>query len=183
MTSDPVPIDNRKDMLLLILAAENGEPIVGVTRLQKYLFLLQQRHGWDKRFTEPYRFRAYDYGPFDAQIYDDLQFFQNLGFIEARSVGPEPATERDELRGASEDWGVSDPEVRPWEEESSVFEYRLTDRGHAFANRIELGREDRRTLDAIKRRWNGRPLRDLLRWLYHEFPRFAENTKLRHLRG
>jgi hypothetical protein len=184
VTNDQVPVDNRKDMLLLVLAAEDGEPVVGVTRLQKYLFLLQEKHQWDKRFrfSEPYRFRAYDYGPFDAQIYDDLAFFENVGFIEAEDGGPEPASERDELRGASDDAGLTDPEVRPWEETNFVRRYRLTEDGLNFARRIAVSDDDRSTVEDMKRRWNERPLRELLRWLYAEYPEYAENTKLRQLK-
>jgi hypothetical protein len=185
VTLDPVQVDNRKDMLLLLLAARDGEPVVGVTRMQKYLFLLQQQHAWDRRFrfSEPYQFRAYDYGPFDSQVYDDLQFFENLDFIKAEPAGPEPASERDELRGATDDWGLADPEVRPWEEASSVFRFALTDKGLEFARRIQLSDEDRQTLEDLKSHWNKRPLRDLLKWLYSEFPKYAENTKLRHLKA
>lgn len=173
-------VDNRKDFLLLVLAASGEEPVVGVTRLQKYMFLLQQQYGWDAKFAiaEPYEFRAYDYGPFDAQIYDDLQFFQNIGFVEASEDGPEPVIERDELRRASDDWGVSDSEVKPWDETSEVLSYRLTDKGKQFVSEIELDEADRNTVEALKSEWNRKPLRDLLKWLYQSYPKFAENTVL-----
>lgn len=184
MAEEAVPVDNRKDMLLLVLAAEDGKPVLGVTRLQKYLFLLQEEHNWHKRFgfSEPYRFRAYDYGPFDSQIYDDLAFFENVGFLTAEDGGPEPASERDELRGASDDAGLTDPEVRPWEEASQVRRYKLTPAGMAFAQRIALPEADRGTVEQMKQRWNDRPLRELLRWLYQEYPAYAENTKLSQLK-
>jgi len=58
---DQIEVDNRKDLLLLLLAAAGGEPVVGVTRLLKYVFLLQHGRGWGERFhlAEPYDFGAY----------------------------------------------------------------------------------------------------------------------------
>jgi hypothetical protein len=35
----------------------------------------------------------------------------------------------------------------------------------------------------LKSKWNGRPLQDLLRWLYQTYPEWATNTRLTHLRA
>ena len=184
----PIQIDNRKDFLLLLLAAPGesgeGEPIVGVTRLQKYLFLLQQECEWDKRFNirEPYRFEAYNYGPFDSQLYDDLQLLENAGLVERQDAGPEPLAENDEARQLAYEWGTVDPDFAPWEEENRIYRYVLTPRGRDFVQRYQLADQDWQLLASLKR-WNKRPLQELLRWLYKKYPQWAENTKLKHLRG
>jgi len=184
-----IQIDNRKDFLLLLLAAhgehEDAEPVVGVTRLQKYLFLLQKEHEWDRRFhvSDPYEFEAYDYGPFDAQLYDDLVMLENAGLIQTSSAGPEPSAENNESRRRDFDWATVDRELAPWESEDQIQRYALTGRGREFASRYEISPEDTAVLADLKRKWNGRPLQDLLRWLYQTYPEWATNTRLTHLRA
>jgi uncharacterized protein YwgA len=182
---DQIQVDNRKDMLLLLLAASGGEPVVGVTRLLKYVFLLQHGHGWGERFhlAEPYDFGAYDFGPFDSQIYDDLVLLENVGLIESVPTDqPEPRAERGEMELQALESGTSDPEVAPWEAEDVVRQYALTDKGCEFVERFQLDATARGELGAIKKQWNQRSLTELLRWLYKEYPDYATKTKLTHLR-
>lgn len=182
---DQLQVDNRKDLLLLLLAAADGEPVVGVTRLLKYVFLLQHGHRWEERFSleEPYDFGAYHFGPFDSQIYDDLALLENVGLIESVPTDqPEPRAERGELELQALESGTSDPEVAPWEAEDVVRQYALTDKGRDFVERFQLDETARGELDEIKQRWNHRSLTELLRWLYQEYPEYATETKLTHLR-
>lgn len=182
---DQLEIDNRKDMLLLLLAAVDGEPVIGVTRLLKYVFLLQHGKHWDERFqlAEPYDFGAYHLGPFDSQIYDDIALLENVGLIESTATDqPEPRAERGELELQALESGTSDPEVAPWETEDVVKQYALTDKGRAFVARFHIDPSARGELEELKHRWNHRSLTELLRWLYSEYPEYATETKLSHLR-
>jgi hypothetical protein len=104
-----------------------------VTRLQKYLYLLQDQEGWGEKLgASRYQFRAYDYGPFDDQLYADLDFLENLGLIAKQPVGEEPLSESGEEQQASESWGTSDPEFAPWAADQEIWAYRLTDKGRDY---------------------------------------------------
>lgn len=182
--SETTPVDNRKDLLLLVLAAADGAPVVGVTRLQKYLFLLQEREHWKSKLNRPYEFRAYDFGPFDDQIYADLDFLENLGLIEKKPSGAEPAAESGEERAASESWATRDPEFAPEESTEAIWAYRLTSQGREFVRqRLKIDEGDREPIENLKMQWNSVPLAQFLQWLYREYPEMAENTKLKHLRA
>jgi len=181
--STSAPADNRKDLLLLILAAADAAPVVGVTRLQKYLYLLQEHHGWRRQLRKPYSFRAYDFGPFDDQVYADLDFLENVALIEKTPAGEEPAAEAGEQRATSDSWATSDPEFAPWDEDRKIWQYRLTPRGRRFVEQLRLENSEREAIEDVKRQWNGRPLVQLLRWLYNTYPDTAVNTKLTHLRN
>ncbi len=93
-------VDNRKDLLLLTLAANDAAPVLGVTRLQKYLYVLQEHQGWREHLKSTYDFRPYDFGPFDDQLYADLDFLENLELIERSPAGEEPGAESGEQRAA-----------------------------------------------------------------------------------
>lgn len=177
-------VDNRKDLLLLVLAADAGAPVVGVTRLQKYMYVLQEHRGWGRRLTTSYDFEPYDFGPFDDQLYADLDFLENLGLIEKSRAGEEPAAENGEERATSESWGTSDPEFAPWEADATIWQYSLSPKGRAFVtDHLQLDDEDREVIEHLKREWNSRPLSSLLRWLYATDPPSAVNTKLAHLKA
>jgi hypothetical protein len=182
--SPAAPVDNRKDLLLLVLAAAEGAPVVGVTRMQKYLFLLQEMADWKSRLNRPYEFRPYDFGPFDDQIYADLDFLENLELIEKEPSGEEPSAESGEERKASESWGTRDPEFAPEAANETIWAYRLTGKGREFVEaNLEVGEEDQEQIENLKQRWNSVPLAQFLRWLYSEYPQMAANTKLTHLRA
>lgn len=176
-------VDNRKDLLLLVLGALDAAPVVGVTRLQKYLYLLQTDYHWAEHFqlSRPYSFRPYDYGPFDSQVYADLEFLRNVGFVEAKPLGEEPRAENDELKLLATEWATSDPEFAPWEEEEPVAAYSLTKEGQDFVRQFSLDQQRAQELEDLKARWNDRSLTALLRWLYQSHPDSATNTKLKHL--
>jgi hypothetical protein len=182
--SEATPVDNRKDLLLLTLAAAGCAPVVGVTRLQKYMYLLQEQEGWKARLKRPYEFRAYKYGPFDDQIYADLDFLENLHLIEREACGEEPSAENGEEKAASESWATRDPEFAPEAASATIWAYRLTDAGRRFVEeRLQVDEADKESVEQLKRRWNSVPLAEFLRWLYREHPDMAENSKLAHLRS
>src|SRR5712691_3694622 len=70
-----------RDWLLLLLALDNTEPRDPV-RLQKGMFLLAEESGVDP--GERYACRAYDYGPFSSQIYDDIELLVAHGLVEVQ---------------------------------------------------------------------------------------------------
>lgn len=183
-TEPALEIDNRKDLLLLVLAASGREPVVGVTRLQKYLFLLQEEYRWHEEFglQDPYRFAAYDFGPFDSQLYDDLQLLENAGLISREAAGAESSAENQEARRWAYDWATIDREVMPWEEDNQIYRFELTPKGEEFVERYRLDPAKVKQLEEIKDAWNRKPLQALLRWLYKKYPTWASNTKLEHLR-
>jgi hypothetical protein len=59
----------RRDWTLLVIAAAGGEALSPV-QLQKAVFIIGQELAVGKNF---YKFRAYDYGPFDAMVYSDAE--------------------------------------------------------------------------------------------------------------
>lgn len=88
-------------LLLLGVGAEGGisEGLGGITRLQKYLFLLEKEGGIIPKEGN-FQFEAYKAGPYSSQLYDDLEFLENLGLIESEVTAQatvEEATEIEEL--------------------------------------------------------------------------------------
>src|SRR2546423_741600 len=95
-----MPEIGRRDLaLLLIGAGADGtlaDSVGGLTRLQKYLFLLEQE-GKVTPVGDGFEFVPYKAGPYSARLYDDLEFLENLGLIRSEIVGQSSEAEADEV--------------------------------------------------------------------------------------
>lgn len=134
-----------KDWLVLTLDSQH-EPI----RIQKTLFKLAREA--DLPRGEAYVFRPYNWGPFSAQIYQDVDHLVLAGVAERV---PQP--------GAS--WAS----------------YRLTASGRSIAAglREKADPEALRALERISAWVDDRPFGQLLRDLYADYPEMAEQSLFR----
>jgi hypothetical protein len=187
----PRKIDNRKDILLLMLYSPGrtddvNEPIVGRTRIVKMMFLFREealphfRRGTEITADNFYNFFAWNFGPFSQQVYDDLNFFALRGFVdvsEAEEEGlPESAEEWHEWLSQS---GATEDAAEPEEYREEVF--RLTPKGGAFASSLyeALSSAQSQLLREFKRRLTTTPLRAILRYVYNTYPKMTEQSKIR----
>jgi uncharacterized protein YwgA len=181
---------NRKDLLLALLYApgtsgETAEPIDGRTRLMKLLFLLQSELPASKHGASSgvYRFQAYHYGPFAKDVYEDLEFLENVGLVDG--VGRGDAGHADQ---SEEEKIVEDSTIGVAEDESAfLFEeqrYKLTLNGRQFVlTRVlpDLPEAILAKAQELKERFANVPLSSLLRFVYSAYPEYAKNSKLQHL--
>ena len=180
---------NRKDLLLLLLfspgpSKTEGEPIDGRTRLMKLLFLLQADFPIEKLLDlkQKYDFEAYHYGPFTKDVYDDLEFLENVGLVEVVTKGYASPVEQNEEEKLVEDTAIGEDEQTGllFQEES----YKLTDRGLKFVREKLAPTVPEQLIQAIhdlKTKFAALPLTSILRYVYSKHPESAENTKLKHL--
>ena len=181
---------NRKDLLLLLLfspgpSGQDAEPINGRTRLMKLLFLLQEDFRSDKllNLDRNYNFQAYHYGPFTKDVYDDLEFLENVGLIEVVSKGDASPVDQNEEEKLVDDTTIgedSDEIGLVFKEES----YTLTDRGIAFVKEKlapEVPEHLLTIIHDLKTKFGEMPLKAILRYVYSAHPEYAAKTKLQYL--
>ena len=140
----------RQDWLLLALS-KSPDGRMSPVQIQKALFLFGQEAG-DLIGTEFYSFKPYDYGPFDAAIYDDLRWMKREGHV-------------------ADEWRPG----RRWKN------YMITKSGQNAALGLEKDAEAR-LADFIGRivEWvKARSFSDLLRSVYAAYPDFAVNSVFR----
>jgi hypothetical protein len=72
----------REDVLLLLVDGAEGQFPIDPVRLMKGAFLVVRRgrNEWSQLFN----FQAYDYGPFDSQVYDTKDFLILRGLLDVR---------------------------------------------------------------------------------------------------
>lgn len=143
----PAKVSARKLTVLYLLdtagVAGPIRAIHGTTRLQKLLFLLEQRHQnlfgsayWDKDFS----YTPEKYGPADLQLYQDLEFLEAIGQITTGngvSTSETPDVEA-LLKSAEESVELALPEEQ--EEEELSFEYLMGDTSVDLTERKDSGR-------------------------------------------
>jgi uncharacterized protein len=75
--------DNQWDRLAMIAELAEKTPVeLGRTALMKYAYFLQTLRG----VPLGYHFSLYAYGPFDADVLDDLDYAQTLGAVQVKTA-------------------------------------------------------------------------------------------------
>lgn len=173
------PVETGLDVVLLLLYApgtsgEACEPVRGITRLQKLLFLLWKEGGFREDIPKLYNFEAYDFGPCVDDLYDDLEFAEDIELISIQEV-----PSGNEFEGGDEDAFLGDFGFK-LVKRATRRDFALTEAGQEAAKEVydNLDAERRRRLDQTKRRFNSMPFFDLLRYVYHKYPAFAKKSVL-----
>lgn len=179
-------------LLLLGIGAEGEitEGLGGITRLQKYLFLLEKEGGVTPKEGN-FQFEAYKAGPYSSKLYDDLEFLENLGLIQSEVTAQatvEEATEIEEL--TFDDLMADGAEVDNGEQydgfgASDACEERrfiLTGEGRTKVEGLLANAEYEPVVNAvrkIKSRFSNHSLSDLLYYVYTKYPDMTTESEIK----
>lgn len=149
---------NVKKLLPLSLLYEaNNHQVQGRTRMQKLVFLTQQR--LTDEGLEPYRYIAYDYGPFSKDLLDALEEYDEKDLIERRTE-------------------------RTWDG-SKKYIYQLTRKGKRNFEKNLRESEDAEEIEKIRAtsgdvigKFNKMSISKLLDYVYDAYPAYAEKSVL-----
>ena len=195
MDDKEVKISNCKDILLLLLYVQGKtkeicEPICGRTRLMKMMYLFEKEvyrnNNFDKNIPQKkmLTFEPYKYGPFSIDVFKDINFFVNIGYIEARTREGKDASVADieEFSKYLDEFmieGENTGEEPPFYEEE---EFTLIEKGKRFADTLygQLTEGQKAALINFKSRYNSFPLTFLLRYVYKTYPDSAERSEIRN---
>lgn len=183
-----------KDLILLFLyvpGVENElcEPISGRTRFTKLIFIFKKefykRFKFDKYIEEDDlpNFYPYDFGPFSIEVFEDLEFLSQSGFIESNLMddsGDATYAESMEYEWWKEETEYNSREYSEYIEE----EFRLTDEiGKKFIEEEglydQLSDNQKKVLSKFKKRFSNAPLNAILKYVYNKYPEMAEKSEIR----
>jgi len=125
-------------------------------------------------------FEPDNFGPFSPQVFSDLEFLVDTGFVAPRDIaGADPSEEElAEYRYWQVIDGV-DGEADALEHEQ---EFCLSDLGKEFVQSEfggALSPEEWGVLDSFKARCTSAPLRAILRYVYTRYPETTKKSKIR----
>jgi len=175
-----------KDILLLLLYVPGREgrvcePIPGRTMLQKMIFLFVKELLPKFRRDTPIsdadmpQFEAWRFGPFSRDVFDDVEFMVNIGFITVSSqlAASEPEeTESDVWQGT-----VGDLE----EGQGSTEIFRLSDTGIRYVTErlLDVFSENQiQALSRLKSNCLSAGLKSVLRYVYRRYPEAAAKSEI-----
>jgi predicted DNA binding CopG/RHH family protein len=158
-----------KELMVLLLHAPNKDgnsTVRGITRLQKLLFIIEQK------LASQSSFYAFNYGPFNEEVNDSARALEVAGFIrstEAAASGP-PSFEHMLATVVQRAGRGDDVEV----------EFTLSDRGHEAAEALrESDPKYERLFEliaSVREEWDTPQLGDLVDRVYATWPEYAEKS-------
>lgn len=142
------PSSSRSNWPLLALS-ESPEGRLSPAQIQKTLFLFGKK--WPKIVgREFYKFKPYNYGPFDSAVYSDLTALQMARHVRRVESGPR----------------------------SSWSEYEITDRGRVLAKNLAkpLKEDTISYLRSVASWARSVPFSHLIRTIYKLYPEYRKNS-------
>jgi uncharacterized protein YwgA len=189
-----MPSISRHNLTLLLLGVDAEgvvtEGLGGMTRLQKYLFLLEK-----ERLIVPsgegFAFEPYKAGPYSSKLYDDLEFLENLGYVESEITAESTDEETAEIEELSFDDLMGDGSEETDGERydgfgaSDAYEERrfiLTEEGRTKVQELLARDEYKPVIDAVRKvksRFAKHSLSDLLYYVYTKYPEMTVESEIK----
>ena len=185
-----------RDILLLFLyvpgvTGEENEPISGRTRLMKMMFIFERELYKKFRFDQMIEesdlpdFSPWLYGPFSKDVFDYVEFFRRIGFVEVTETPEDEAPVED-----AEEYGqwVAEMALSEDADQSDYSDYteesfRLTDRGMGFVRESglfdDLSENQRSALKEYKSRFNRASLYAILQYVYKNYPQMTAESQIK----
>jgi len=181
----------KTEIILNLLFADGRKPIVGTTRLQKLLFLVEHEKNI-KAKNESFAFEPFKFGPVSKSLYDDLEFLINIGFLEKTGEDSkisnysleaiEDIDAKDLLDDESEaNW--SEEDLEETDEKTAgddLVVYRITDKGIDYLRENDLvSTNETIEIQSIKKRYVKKSLVELLKYVYVKYPSYTTESVIK----
>ena len=165
------------DLMVLLLYANEGEEIRGITKLEKLIYLLLEEGDFKNYpdIVEEYTYKPYDFGPYSEGVYDNIEALKSMSMIDIREKKFENF--REVVDGMIYKY---DEDVKYIPEQKTVEIYRLNDRGRKVAEHLKkiLSPDEKKNIEDIKDKYNKMSLKELLQYVYTKYPESTEKSKI-----
>ena len=187
--SEEYQFENTLDLVLVLLYAKGVsgkkcEPIEGITRLQKFVFLLNQGRGAVElvEIAKEYEYQPYKMGPYSNELRDDLETLISLGLVKTEKLTYWIPDDLDDEEDAIKNMKAGiDSEYKKIES----YKYYLSNNGEKEGEGLwnSLTSKTRKALIEFKTFFNSLTLRQLLIFVYDQFPTYTGKSEIRQKLG
>jgi len=182
--SEPLAVEDSMDLLVVLLYAPGksglAEPVDGITRLQKLMFLLQQGVGPSQLVEEakPYTYTPYKMGPYSTQLLSDLEELKCDGIVTTERLDYWIPDDGDS--NVADAFDVEESSLSGKHVQSSRF-YLSNEWGIQVGADLwaSLSKRNQRELQEFKTFFNALPLRQLLIFTYDRFPSYTVKSEIK----
>lgn len=175
------------DYLLLLLYLNDKEPIKGSVRLIKMMFLFKEQIEpvLKKKGLESDKlpdFMAYNYGPFSKDVYEQVELFSGIGFIQMKDLNAsEEMSEVDDVVESEflDECYESDSELK---NDNNFWEYSILEKGCGFVESnllSEITNEQLDILEKFKKKVTDMSIKQLLYYVYTTYPDYTEKSLIK----
>jgi len=165
------------DLMVLLLYANKGGEIRGITKLEKLIYLLLKEGDFEDYpdILGEYSYKPYDFGPYSEGVYDNIEALKSMNMIGVREDKFENF--REVVDGMIYRYN-EDEEYLP--EQKIVEIYKLNERGRKVAEHLEktLTPDERGNIEDIKVKYNKMSLKELLHYVYTKYPESTAKSKI-----
>jgi hypothetical protein len=178
---------NKTELVLALLYASDisggSQPVVGITRLEKLIFLakIQEALLSDAVDEQDFHFVPFRMGPWTQEVYDEIDFLESIGLLvkeERPGVSVEDEAHNDELFS---DLLLDKYQSSPVYRNEGTDAFQLTAAGRKKAADIwsRLSIDEKQKLMGLKRKFNTMNLKQLLRYVYKKYPEYTEASEIK----
>ena len=183
-------IKNKAELMLVLLYSgtdlnyeqQKSVEIKGITRLEKLIFLLTKEKEFLKgaERENDFNFFPYKMGPWTNEVYDEVDFLESLGLltkIDEDKITPADIAYIDELFNNAM---LDKYQKNAFISEKGTEVFKLTEEGKQKALIIwnKLSNDEKNNIIEIKRKFNRMNLKQLLRYVYNNFPEYSTKSEI-----
>ncbi len=182
-----MPQISRRDLVLLLVGlgreGQVDDIVGGITRLQKFLFLLEREAGLTPS-KDGFEFQAYKAGPYSSKLYDDLEFLENLDLLCSEVEGEMTEAEATEVDMLDFDELMSGDDGNQAKTADSYEErkYSITFKGRRRIEELIENQDFIPVANAIRKlksKFGNHSLNDLLYYVYTRYPEMTTESEIK----
>ncbi len=178
------------DYLLLFLYLNGKEAIKSAVRLTKLMFLFEKEvvpilrdKGATIDDSSLPRFFAYDYGPFSKDVYEQVELFQSIGFVQVTDL--KVTEELSEVDDWVEPAFLNEMESQDYEKcrDGRFMQYELLPQGERYVDERIKGHVSTDCMDILskfKTKIIRTPITAILRYVYTTYPGMTEKSLIKN---
>jgi hypothetical protein len=174
-------LESALDVLILLLYTEGneakvGEPIEGITRLDKLMYLLSKSPEFAQIIDKGYQFEADNFGPFAPELFDDIEALKQEKVIAVTST----RETKNKIETIDEEYVEKEIDIASWKS-YPVEKYELTESGMKIGSLLYncLSEKQKAELKNIKSVFGKMSLNALLHFVYSKYPDMTGKSKIR----
>lgn len=177
-------LESALDVLLVLLYSEGqegkvGEPIEGITRLDKLMYLLSNSPEFKDIIKKSYQFEADNFGPFAPELFDDIEALKQENVVKV--ISQRKTKDKTETVDEEQVEKIIDQDNTVSWKSYAVEKYELTDSGKRVASLLFncLTHQQQEELKKVKTVFGDMSLNSLLHYVYSKYPEMTGKSKIR----